>query len=149
MAAMPAKPRMNQYIRTPAMNIMTAKMKKYTSALPRSLRRHDDDAEHDDEVPGELGDGDEAVQVAPRLEIDEVLGQDDDEGQLDYLRGLYAYAEEAEPAVVARALAALAEEYEQDKERGAGRVQPFPVLGEDVEVDDGDDDVGRDAEEDA
>ena len=31
-----ASPMINQYILTPATNSMTAKMKKYTSALPRS-----------------------------------------------------------------------------------------------------------------
>ena len=96
--------------------------------------RDDDDAEHDYEVPRELRHREEAVEVAPGLEVHHVLGHDDDKGQLYDLCGLYAYAGEAQPAVVARGLVALAEEYQQHKQKRAGRVQPLPVLGEDVEV---------------
>ena len=109
-------------------------------------RYHDDDAEHQYEVQRELRDGGEAVQLAAGLEVDHVLGHDDYEGQLDYLRGLDAYAAQAQPGLVARGLVALSGEDEQEEERRARGVQPLPVVGEDVKVDDGYDDVAADAE---
>lgn len=52
----------------------------------------------------DLGDGDDGTEVFVFLEVGQLLGQDDDVGELDYLRGLDAYAEEAQPAVVAVSL---------------------------------------------
>ena len=49
-----------------------------------------------------LGDGGDGVEIFVVLEVGELLCKDDYEGQLDDLGGLDAYAEEAEPAVVAR-----------------------------------------------
>ena len=45
----------------------------------------------------DLRDGDDGTEVFVFLEVGQLLGQDDDVGELDYLRGLDAYAEEAPP----------------------------------------------------
>ena len=56
-----------------------------------------------------------------------------------------AYAEEAQPAVVAR-VALGAEEDERDEQGGAQAVEPYPVLREDVHVYDCDGDEKQDAQ---
>ena len=93
----------------------------------------------------DLRDGDDGTEVFVFLEVGQLLGQDDDVGELDYLRGLDAYAEEAQPAVVAR-VALGAEEDERDEQGGAQAVEPYPVLREDVHVYDCDGDEKQDAQ---